>query len=114
MQKTKVHIATTVLGLLLAVALVFANVLLPQQRSVSEKKIKTEQKTPDQQYSFVSAPTITPPSSSATIECSLVAHCIFEIEQRQQHGSVHSVITLLRPQKLFKTLFRVTIAPNAP
>jgi hypothetical protein len=115
MNKERVHIATTLFGLLLALVLICANVVTPQNTAVAKEKSKskTEQKTADKQFVFVSAPTITPPSS-AVIECCLFAHCIFEIDQEQQFQDESSSVTFIQPQKLFQTLFRVIISPNAP
>ena len=113
MEKKRVHIATTLFGLLLALTLICANVLAPQNTAISKEKTKTEQKSADKQFVFVSAPTITPPST-AVIQCCLFAHCIFEIDQEQQFQDESSSVTFIQPQKLFQTLFRVIISPNAP
>lgn len=102
-----------ILGVLLALAIVCSNLAVPKLNSSATEKAQTEQTSHDADYSFISAPTITPPAS-ANIECSLLAHCIFEIDQQQQDEAVVLTDIGLHPRKLLITLFRVIIAPNAP
>ena len=102
-------------GLLLAAVLICSHVLKCEIAPPKSEKAKTEQdesKT-DNSYSFVSAPTITPPSS-AHIHQNLLAHCLFEIAlpQSEEYAVVSDL--RIRSEKLLLTLFRVIISPNAP
>jgi hypothetical protein len=114
MKRNNFQVLTTVFGILLAIAVVCSNVAFSDGNSALKEKVKTEKgETSQSEYSFVSAPTITPPAS-ANIECSLLAHCIFEIDQQQDENSGQATTVTLNPQKLLITLFRVIISPNAP
>jgi hypothetical protein len=113
MKRNNFQVLTTIIGILLAFAVVCSNVAF-SDGNPSAEKVKTEKgETSPSNYTFISAPTITPPAS-ANIECSLLAHCIFEIDLQQEENSNDAATFTLNPQKLLITLFRVIISPNAP
>lgn len=116
MKKRKLQFFTTVLGILLSVAVVCSHVLLPEnnERTAENDKTKTEQSQDSRdEFQFVTAPTLTPPAS-ATIESSLWARCIFVLEQLEETTVDVVNEAELAPQKFFFRLFRVIISPNAP
>jgi hypothetical protein len=114
MKRKSIHAITVILGLLLALAVICSHVFQPSTVK-SVVKAKSEQKTnqSDEDFSFVSAPTTTPPSS-AHVHTSLVAHCLFEITQPAEEKESNIEESSIHPQKFLLTLFRVIIAPNAP
>jgi hypothetical protein len=115
MKRNNFKVLTTITGLLLALAVVCSNLVLTDSNCADKQKVKTEQtENSEHEFSFISAPTITPPAS-ASIECSLLAHCLFEIAQQHDFtSSVNYATANLRPEKLLITLFTVIISPNAP
>jgi hypothetical protein len=114
MQKKNIHIATMMMGIILALAVICSHVF-QVSHATPVSKVKSEQKSdqPDEDFSFVNAPTITPPSS-AHVHSNLLAHCLFEIIQPEEEKESDHAETGFHPQKFLMTLFRVIIAPNAP
>jgi hypothetical protein len=114
MKRQKIRAITMILGLLLAVVVICSHVfqITPVKQS---GKVAAEQKTEqsEENFSYVSAPTITPPSS-ANVQQNLVAHCLFEIVQPEEEKESFITEFSLHPQKFLLTLFRVIISPNAP
>jgi hypothetical protein len=115
MKKEKIHLLTMIAGLLLAAVMICSHVLKCEAGNTAEGPVKTEQgeQSPDENYSFVSAPTITPPTA-AQIHQNLVAHFLFEIALPQSEEPTISPDTQVKPGKLLLTLFRTIISPNAP
>jgi hypothetical protein len=114
MKKKNIHIVTMMLGFILALAVICSHVF-QVSHAAPVAKVKSEQKSDqsDQDLSFVTAPTITPPAS-AHVHSNLLAHCLFEIIQPEEGNESDNAGTAFHPQKFLMTLFRVIIAPNAP
>ena len=113
MKKEKIHALTVIAGLLLAAALICSHILNVETGTI-EGKAKTEQgEQSPENYSFVSAPTITPPAA-AQIHQNLVAQFLFEIALPQSEEHIITPDTQVKPGKLLLTLFRAIISPNAP
>jgi hypothetical protein len=115
MRNQKVHVLTIILGLVIAAAIMCAHVLQLDRTATSKQQVKTEktQEESEKNYSYVSAPTITPPSS-AQVHSNFLAHCLFEIAKPECEEQTFISDFNFHPKKFLLTLFRVIIAPNAP
>jgi hypothetical protein len=116
MKKEKIHLLTIMAGLLLAIAIVFSQVFQSQLTTHLKHDVKkTEQKKTDNQEEqlYSAAPSFSLPSS-VQLHLNVEAYCLFEIVCSEEQHQSDSHESPLRPQKLFQTLFRVIIAPNAP
>jgi hypothetical protein len=103
------------IGSLLSVAIVCAQLFHFQVNTSSKKEVKTEQQEtnlPADVASFSIASFSLP--SPVHISANLDACCLFEILFEQTPECEASFDAPLFPEKLFTTLFRVIISPNAP
>lgn len=104
------------LGCLLAIAMVCSQFFGLACTHAENKKnaVKTEQsENTSDQASYISLPSFSLPSP-VHVEINLDSHCLFEIiyEDKQECGT--SLDAPNFTTKLFSTLFRVIISPNAP
>jgi hypothetical protein len=115
MRNGKVHTLTIILGLLIATAIVCGHVFQLEQSSACKQDQKTEQDADrsGNDAHFVTAPTITPPSS-AQVHSSFLAHFLFVIDQPECEEETFVSDFNFHPRKFLLTLFRVIISPNAP
>jgi hypothetical protein len=116
MKKEKIHTLTMLIGLLLAIAVVCTNVFDPKHTKREGSEVDKTEKTDDKsshEISFLSAPTLTPPSTFL-VQLNLETYCLFEvITETKVEEDVESNFSLL-PRRFLLTLFRVIISPNAP
>lgn len=114
-MKKNIQTLTLVFGLILAIAIVCAQVFSFQAADAKGKVVKTEQnqKKSEQSECVISAPSISLPSSS-NVTPSLEVYYLFEIIFEAEVPAVPFDQCKLQPQKLFRTLFSVIISPNAP
>jgi hypothetical protein len=79
----------------------------------SKKLVATEQTEDTDDQAYISLPSFSLPSP-IHVQINLDSHCLFEIlfEDKQTSGTSTHVSCFT--QKLFATLFRVIISPNAP
>lgn len=102
-------------GSLLAVVIVCLQFFHFNQ-PLSKAEVKTEQQQntpPSNDEAVVSLASFSIPSP-VNVTINLDAYCLFEILFEQSTERDSSAEAPLRPEKLFVTLFRVIISPNAP
>lgn len=117
MRKERIHTLTIIMGVITALAMVFSQLFYFQGAQLAKKEIKTEKQESqqnDNDDSYISLPSFSQPTSSVHVELNQKPVCLFEIffGKRTEENNEHDVPLSLG--KLFQTLFRVTIAPNAP
>lgn len=114
MRKRKLHTATIILGSVLALAIVFSQYVTTA--CSGSGKFETEQtgKTSDSEKgSFISLPSFSIPAP-VNVQVNLDAQFLFEIlfEEDIDENFVSEDISYAG--RLFETMFRVIISPNAP
>jgi hypothetical protein len=115
MKKNKHMRSITMLtGSLLAVMIVCIQ-FFHFSHNISKSEVKTEQQesSPSADIPLVSMASYSIPSP-VHVTINLDAYCLFEILFEQSTESDASAEAPLYPEKLFITLFRVIISPNAP
>ena len=115
MKKKRLHALTIVIGSLLALAIVFSQLLAPEF-ICSGDPIKTEQTqdTPtDEKASFISLPSFSLPAP-VNLQSNLDAYCLFEILFEDESDEVHVEDEISFADRFFETMFQVIISPNAP
>jgi hypothetical protein len=110
----RIQSLSLIIGSLLSVAIVCAQLFHFQSNTSSKKEVKAEQQETNQpaDASFSIASFSLP--SPIHISVNLDACCLFEILFEQTPKCEASADAPLFPEKLFMTLFRVIISPNAP
>lgn len=115
MKKQRIQSLTILVGVLLALAIVCANIFQFENRIASKKEVKTEQRGEkngaDETVSVL--PSFSLPSS-AQLHLTLQSYCLFEISFERSNDETRTSEIPLHPEKLLQTLFSVIIAPNAP
>ncbi|MFN3839733.1 MAG: hypothetical protein ACK4RF_03405 [Cyclobacteriaceae bacterium] len=81
---------------------------------VSDKPVKPVETEQSEEAAFISMPSVTPPSSSSVVETNQEFSFILEILFEGQYEETEAVPVNRVFDKLFQTLFRVVISPNAP
>lgn len=115
MGRKRLHIASVILGSLLALAIAFSQFLTPEFVSCPEKA-KTEQgdqKSNDESSAFISLPTLSLPAP-VHVESSLDPYCLFEIVLEEDVDENHVEDEVSFSDRFFRTMFQVIISPNAP
>lgn len=115
MRKGKLHIATIIVGSILALAIVFSQFLTPQRVAAGEKA-KSEQsanKNSGDTGSYISLPSFSLPAP-VHVQVNLNPCCLFEILFEEDLDEAHVEEDAFYPDRLFETMFRVIISPNAP
>jgi hypothetical protein len=115
MRKEKLHIATIVIGITLALAITFSQYLTPDAIcSVEKVKIEqTDKSTGDEKASFISLPSFSIPAP-VSVEVNLDAYCLFEIFFEEDIDENYTEEDDTYADRFFQTMFRVIISPNAP
>lgn len=118
MKKRKIHTVTILAGILLAVAVIFSHTFQPVFISQEKQQAKTEQEKKDQSSShedksYISMNSISLPTT-VHVHLNLAVYCLFEILGLEEKDEPAVADSNLHPRKLFQTLFRVIISPNAP
>ena len=115
MGKKRLHMFSIVLGSILALAISFSQFLTPESIS-SIKKGQTEQsdqKAGDEKASFISLPSFSLPAP-LNVQVNLNPHCLFEILFQENVNESYVEEDMSYADRLFETMFRVIISPNAP
>jgi hypothetical protein len=115
MPKTRLHIVTVIVGFLLAVAVICTHVFSVNAQS-EKNTVKTEKSSTDsdtQETILTSAPAISLPTS-VSIHLNTIIYCLFEIELSTECEDSETPRESIASTRLFLTLFRVIISPNAP
>lgn len=115
MRKERFHTVSIIVGSMLALAILFSQYLTPECIS-PDNKTKTEQadkSAHDEGGSFISLPTFSLPAP-ISVQANLDACLLFEIffEDYSDESYVEEEISYT--DRLFETMFRVIISPNAP
>ena len=76
--------------------------------------VNTTETEQSEEAAFISMPSVTPPSSSSVVETNQEFSFILEILFEGQYEETEAVPVNRVFDKLFQTLFRVVISPNAP
>lgn len=115
MKKEKLHIATILLGSLLALAITFSQYLSPECTTCSEKvKIEqTENSSDEENSAFISLPSFSIPAP-VNVQVSLDPYCLFEIFFEEDIDEDYVEDEESYADRFFETMFRVIISPNAP
>lgn len=119
MKRERIQIGTLILGVITAVAIVLSQCFFFQHQSPSNQKevAKSQQhQAGDQQQdnqAYISLPSTSLPSSTH-VEVTQSSFFLFEILFEESTPSVSSSGVPILVDKLFHTLFRAIISPNAP
>ena len=114
MRKRNIQYFTVLLGSILAVAIVVAQLHPLHLNAETGKDVKTETKDTNQaDATVISLPSFSLPSP-LHVTHGLTTHCLFEIFADNDEAEVSENETPSAPLKLLLTLFRVIISPNAP
>jgi hypothetical protein len=115
MKKQKIQSLSMAIGSMLVIAIVCSQFFHASTYTISKKEVKTEQQKTDRTAddTFVSLPSFSLPAP-VHVQLNLQAHCLFEIFNEDQQPDNFFPESASCPQKLFSTLFRVIISPNAP
>jgi hypothetical protein len=116
MEKKQIQTITVLLGSILAAAVVFAQVFQVKTFIQESNLFKAESNQDTQEKGeelIISIPSISLPTTS-TVSLNLEVYYLFETSSEKESPAVEPVQLSLKPHKLFQTLFRVIISPNAP
>jgi hypothetical protein len=117
MGKQTLRTATLILGSVLALTIAFSQFINPECLSSCEKEtVKTEQKKDtreDKGADFISLPSFSLPSP-INVQANLDAYCLFEIFAEENAHTTYVDNEVSYVDRLFHTMFRVIISPNAP
>lgn len=112
-RRKKLRTATILLGSVLALAIAFSHYLTFE--SFAPEKVSTEQtdQAGDESRTTITLPTFSLPAP-VNVQASLDAYCLFEIllEEDLDENYVRDDVAYV--SRLFHTMFRVIISPNAP
>ncbi len=115
MKRKDTKIVTTFMGVLVALAIVCSQLFYFQPASALKKETKTEQhqsENSDEQVYF-SVPSTSLPSSTH-VELNPNVFLLFEILFEENTYLVPEFIVAIPLGQFFRTVFGVTISPNAP
>ena len=115
MKKKKLHVFTIILGSILAFAISFSQFYTPVC-DTNASKVKTEEAenaAGDKTESHISLPSFSLPVP-VHVQANLDAYCLFEILFEKDRDVDHVEEDMLYTDRLFETMFRVIISPNAP
>lgn len=112
MKKERLHISTLIFGSLLGFAIVFSQFMIPEgvEKATSEQTENTPEK---ETGTYISLPSFSLPAP-LHVESSFHPYCLFEIVMEEDIDEDQDEENLLHPDRLFVTMFRVIISPNAP
>lgn len=113
MRNTTTRYAALVLGILVAVSIVFSQYA---QLSLEKEKVKTEQATNQNNDAETAEaiPSLTSLPSHTVINFSHEVFCLFEIVFAGEQTSRQDPVVVYPVNKFFSTLLSVIISPNAP
>ena len=120
-KKNSVRVWTMIMGIITAMLIVCSQLFSLQTDNYSKKQVKAstatakehkQEKSSDDHY--ISLPSVSQPSSSIHVEANQKLSCLFEILFEKDEQENHPINVPLSVGKLFHTLFRVIISPNAP
>jgi len=120
MSKNGKHTITLIIGILTALVIVFFQVFYFQAVPVSHagkaatKTEKHDAKEATGDNSVISLPAGSMPSPTTAVELNHEAVCVLDILFEQETECDPSTTLSHAAGKLFSTLFRVIISPNAP
>jgi hypothetical protein len=120
MNKQTGKILTMVAGVITALVVVFSQVFYFQAPAYAKKEVKTGHEKKEKQSEqkdkrqFLSLPSISQPTASTNVEADHESAFLLEIlfEDKAEPADHTAIPRSLG--KLFHTLFRVIISPNAP
>jgi hypothetical protein len=115
MRKRKLHTVTIIVGTFLAFAMIFSQ-FLPDECIASSEKEKTEQtdsKRGAETGSYISLPDFSLPAP-VHVQANLNPYCLFEILFEEDIDEDYVEENLFHTDRIFETMFRVIISPNAP
>jgi hypothetical protein len=114
-MKKQLQRLSVILGLLLAVAIVFVQVAQFHASASSKKEASTEQRDTKKSGEDlqISLPSFSLPSP-VSVSVNLDACFLFEITFQEKEEVQTSIVYRLIPEKFLSTLFSVIISPNAP
>lgn len=116
-MRTKLRMATVVLGSILALAIAFSQYLEPEFLCSADdvEDIKTEQtdKTDEKGSTFISLPDFSLPAP-VSVKANLDAYCLFEILLEEDIDEDYVEEEISFADRFFEMMFRVIISPNAP
>ncbi|HEX8039186.1 MAG TPA: hypothetical protein VF490_08530 [Chryseosolibacter sp.] len=117
MRKKRLHTVTIMVGSILALAIAFSQYLTPDCMPSAEK-VKTEKSgkadhAGDHTASYFSLPSFSLPTP-VDVQANLSSYCLFEILLEEDIDENRGEENLFYPDRLFETMFRVIISPNAP
>jgi hypothetical protein len=115
MKKAEIHFATTAIGVIVALAVIAAQLFHLPQDSVEKKETKTEQSQGEKSddHVYLSVPTSIAPST-AHVELNPNVFFLFEIIFEKIEVESHVFDVSLPLSQCFRTLFGLAISPNAP
>ena len=114
MKRAETKIVTMVMGVLVALAIVCSQLFYFQPTSLPKKETKTEQhqENPDDQVSY-SVPSTSLPSSVHVVLNPNV-FLLFEILFEENVSKIPEFTIAIPLGQFFRTVFGLTISPNAP
>lgn len=107
---------TLFFGVITATVIVLSQLFWFQASTFNNKKADTEQKQDSNQHeeAYISLPSSSLPSGTASVEQAQQSSFIHELLFEEEKASELSASIPAKVSRLFHTLFRVIIAPNAP
>ncbi|MCK6616488.1 MAG: hypothetical protein L6Q51_02475 [Cyclobacteriaceae bacterium] len=102
---------TLITGVGIALAIVVSQLFYFRLVDRPVNPVETEQ---SEEAAFISMPSVTLPSSSSVVQTNQEFSFILEILLEDSHQHTEAVPFTSVFDKLFRTLFRVVISPNAP
>ena len=115
MRKAETRILTMTMGMLVVLGIVFSQVLYFPQDVVQKKQIETEQgqaeDSDDQIYVSVTSTSL---PSSTHLELNPNVFLLFEILFEEEAFDTPDFNFFIPSGQFFRTLFGITISPNAP
>ena len=114
-KKVTIRAWTLITGLATALLIIVSQLFYFAAPRHAKQDVKTEQQQEQSEDgSFITLPSSTLPSSTAHVEFQQESFCLFEI-LFEEESELETVIDFELPVgKLFQTLFRAIISPNAP
>lgn len=122
-SKYKIRIGTVIFGVFTAMVIIFGQLFYFQAAAHAKKEVKNEvrqetqngdQQADDDNQAFISQPAGSLPAASAQVEINHESFCIQEILFEDVDIDYPQDRIPLYIGKLFHTLFRTLISPNAP
>ena len=115
MTSTKKHNLTIAFGVFTALVVVFSQLFFFEVSAVHKKEVKTEKQEEKQgsDASYITLPSSSLPSTASAAPF-YDSFCLLEILFESEKEAEPAANSTLSPEKLFFTLFRFIISPNAP